>query len=263
MPMLLALSNLAHLDPSLTLLTALNLGLLAALSLVLAQSQRFKTWVQTRSPFPAKIQPPEPDSLPQEAWWQDEVAFQAQLTQGQTLQQAIWGDSITAALGNTLGPERFNFALSGMTTMSLGPQMERLAPARVQRGAIALGTNDADRQISPEQYREYLSQAIAQLKAWGCDRIDLLPPHYPTPGHLWRYGYPNALERIEQLKQILASLADGETVCYQADFFASLYPPPDQGPHLRRELTTDGVHLNAPGRTLYRELLLQLWSSAD
>jgi lysophospholipase L1-like esterase len=157
--------------------------------------------------------PPEPDSLPAEAWWQAAIAAQADSLQDQSLDFLWLGDSITAGLGTAGERETVravNAALSGMTTTSLVVQLQRLGQVnlRVRQGVIAIGTNDADRALTLAEFRHNLTTSIGLIQGLGAHRIHLLPAHFPTPGHLWHYGWPDALARVQQLNQILAQVAD-------------------------------------------------------
>jgi lysophospholipase L1-like esterase len=213
--------------------------------------------------FSARM-PPEPDRLPQEAWWQAAVADQAARLDGQSLDFLWLGDSITAGLG-AASPEGmvFNAALSGMTTTSLVVQLQRLDSVNLQvrQAVIAMGTNDADRALSLDDFRDNLTTAMALIQGFGAQRIHLLPAHFPTPGHLWNYGWPDALTRVAQLNAQLADLAQAQTgpsVVYHPQFFASMYA----GHRMEPALTTDGVHLNEPGCAQYRQLLQVLMATS-
>jgi lysophospholipase L1-like esterase len=221
--------------------------------------------------------PPVPDPLPQEAWWQAAVAAQADHLQNRSLDFLWLGDSITAGLGTAADSgetgvvQGVNTALSGMTTTSLVIQLQQLSAVNLQVGqvVIAMGTNDADRAITPIEFRHNLIAAIELIQGLGAHRIDLLPGHFPTPGHLWHYGWPDALTRVQQLNwqvaQVAQTFADstaaGESqlsVIYHPQFFSAMY----SGHRVEPALTTDGVHLNAQGCQIYRRLLLALMAES-
>jgi lysophospholipase L1-like esterase len=208
---------------------------------------------------------PEPDRLPQEAWWQAAVADQAASLQDRSLDFLWLGDSITAGLG-AASPEGtvFNAALGGMTTTSLVVQLQRLDSVNLQvrQAVIAMGTNDADRALSLDDFRDNLTMAIELIQGFGAHRIHLLPAHFPTPGHLWNYGWPDALTRVQQLNAQLAQIAQmaqtGPGLVYHPQFFASMYA----GDRMEPTLTTDGVHLNESGCEQYRQLLQVLMATS-
>jgi lysophospholipase L1-like esterase len=226
--------------------------------------------------------PPEPDPLPEAAWWQAAVAAQAHSLQDRSLDFLWLGDSITSGLGPAWGDREvgtapvdtergFNAALSGMTTTSLVIQLQQLSAVNLQVGqvVIAMGTNDADRAITPIEFCHNLTAAIELIQGLGAHRIDLLPAHFPTPGYLWHYGWPDALTRVQQLNQQLAQVAQtfadsaaaGESqlsVIYHPQFFSAMY----SGHRVEPALTTDGVHLNAQGCQVYRQLLLALMTES-
>jgi hypothetical protein len=64
------------------------------------------------------------DTLTSQFWWQDDVKDQISVTQKKNYAVCLFGDSISSGLGNTLGNNTFNFALGGMSTISLVEQLK-------------------------------------------------------------------------------------------------------------------------------------------
>ncbi len=89
------------------------------------------------------------DTLSSQPWWQDDVKYQVIVTQDRQYTACLFGDSISSGLGNTLGDNTFNFAIGGMSTISLIEQLKMLTAAKVKchQAIIAIGTNDADYRI--------------------------------------------------------------------------------------------------------------------
>jgi lysophospholipase L1-like esterase len=101
---------------------------------------------------------PRTDKLPAAAWWRDQV----NATRDRQLSGCLFGDSISSGLGNTLGRSTFNFAMGGMSSVSLLTQLRQLKAANVQcqKVVIAIGTNDAMYNISNNAFRNNLRQSI-------------------------------------------------------------------------------------------------------
>jgi lysophospholipase L1-like esterase len=197
-----------------------------------------------------------PDTLPSQSWWQDEVQYRLTITQKQHYNHCLFGDSITSALGNTLGDRSFNFALSGMSSVSLVDELNRLVKAGVTCGQviIAMGTNDADYSITNDQFVSNMNTAIALSRQMQAFRIVLLPAFYSTLAASRDSSMAGPIERVDQINELLRQVATSNQVKLTDAGLRSLY----NGKALRDDLTLDGVHLNASGRVLYRNALLQL-----
>lgn len=244
-------------------LTRVLLGV-NALLLLLALSLGWQTgqWLQI-SPsalFPELLAvagvAPKPDDLASKQWWQDEVQYRTRISQGQTYSVCLFGDSISSALGNTLGDRAFNFAISGMSSVSLIPQMQTLVAAstRCQQVVFAMGTNDACYDITNEQVVANMHQAIAIARQLSATRIVILPAFYSTLAASRKPFLAGTLARVEEINALLRKIAVTEQVTMTSQGLNSLY----QGQELKANITTDGVHLNATGRILYRNALVQI-----
>ncbi|HCV29559.1 MAG TPA: hypothetical protein DGO89_04520 [Microcoleaceae bacterium UBA9251] len=103
------------------------------------------------------------DTISSALWWQVAVYNQVQQIQDQHYQGCVWGDSISSALVASLGEQNFNFAIGGMSSVSLLEQLKLVVPKGFQceKSIIAIGTNDAMYGISDEQFVSNLKEAIA------------------------------------------------------------------------------------------------------
>ncbi|MEG3970347.1 hypothetical protein QUA00_22390 [Microcoleus sp. T2B6] len=71
-------------------------------------------------PFRVLANPqPSGDTVSSALWWQVAVYNQVQQIKDRQYQGCVWGDSISSALGDSLGEQNFNFAIGGMSTVSL------------------------------------------------------------------------------------------------------------------------------------------------
>ncbi len=236
-----------------------NLALVALLISLMVQTGLLEQW------FPANLPPvgsvlgaatPQPDSLLSQPWWQNETSYQVQINQGRQYHTCLFGDSITSQLGNTFGNDAFNFALSGMSSVSLVPQVSQLAAANVrcQQVILAIGTNDADYQITDNQFVINMQKAIALSRQMQAEKITLLPAFYSTVAASHNIDLAGPISRVKAINLLLRQVATSENITLTDEGLQPLY----QGEALRSDLTLDGVHLNARGRVLYRNALLRL-----
>jgi lysophospholipase L1-like esterase len=213
------------------------------------------------------------DTLPTEKRWQSLVEFQTTLSQNQQYRSCLFGDSISSRLqhrlnnpaqpalakgvGQNLGPapvkQDFNFAIGGMSTVSLVAQLKAIVPHQVQCQTVilAIGTNDAMYWIENEDFKHNLKQAITQVRGLQPDRIILLPAFYSTVAASQNPTMAGPIDRVDEINQMIADVAAEEAVPVYAEATAPLFAARS----LRPELTVDGVHLNDAGIALYEELL--------
>ncbi len=206
--------------------------------------------------YPDSSQVPPKDNLSSTLLWQLEVQYQKLATQGKQYEACLFGDSITAELGNTLGDRAFNFALNGLSTISLVEQLKLLIPANVkcQKTVIAIGGNDAWYQISDELFSKSLKEAIALARTMGTQQIFLIPAFYSTVAASLDPSSAAPLARVKAINVLIDSIAITEKVPVEAEGIQPLY----QNNVLKDNLTTDGDHLNAAGLEIYRQALLKL-----
>ena len=246
----------------------LNIVLLATLLTIVFQSGLFNNHEQAAQHTPATTNAsaalasgqPKQDTVTLIPWWQDEVQYRLNLTRNQQYNNCVFGDSITSGLGNTLGDRTFNFALSGMSSVSLLEQLRRewMGGLRCRQVIIAMGTNDAEYLISNEQFVSNMRQSIALSRQLQATRIVLLPAFYSTVAASQNIEMAGPIARVNEINRLLQQVAVSEQVTLLNGRLQPLY----QGQSLRDDVTSDGVHLNAKGRIIYRNVLLQLLRSA-
>jgi lysophospholipase L1-like esterase len=200
------------------------------------------------------------DNLSSQLWWQYSVNFQIKATQNKKYDVCIFGDSITAPLGNIFGKNTFNFALNGMSTISLIEQLKKLISANVKfkKAIIAIGTNDACYRIADDIFVKNMQQIIALLKKMGANDIILLPAFYSTVAASHNPLKAGTIARVEEINDLIRQVAATENVLLSEEVIQPLF----EGQAMKVSLTNDGVHLNADGKKIYRQALLTLLSSS-
>lgn len=189
-----------------------------------------------------------------ESWWQKQI----DLTQDMSYDACLFGDSISSSLGNTLGTHTFNFAMGGMTTSSLVDQLKALTSANVkcQIAIIAMGTNDASSSITNEELIKNLKTSISLVQGMGATKIFLIPAFYSTVEASRKPPLAGSISRVEEINALIRQVAATEKVVLFEQDIQPLY----RGQALRKNLTTDGVHLNSDGQNIYRQALLKILS---
>ncbi|MEH2295837.1 alpha/beta hydrolase [Nostoc sp.] len=187
-----------------------------------------------------------------------QIALQYQIlaTQGKQFSGCLFGDSISAELGNTLGSGNFNFGLNGLSTISLLEQLKSLIPTKVkcEKAIIAIGGNDAWYGISDELFSKNLQEAIALIRTMGNKEIFLIPAFYSTVAASLDPTVSAPLPKVEQINVLINRVAETEKVPVAGAGLAPLY----ENNVLKENLTSDGDHLNAEGLKIYRQALLQI-----
>ncbi|MDZ8031437.1 alpha/beta hydrolase [Nostoc sp. DedSLP04] len=184
------------------------------------------------------------------------LQYQTLAAQDKQFSGCLFGDSISAGLGNTLGSGTFNFGLNGLSTISLLEQLKSLIPTKVkcEKAIIAVGGNDALYQISDELFSKNLQEAIALIRTMGTKEIFLIPAFYSTVAASSDPTVAAPLKRVEQINVLINQVAETEKVPVAAAGLAPLY----ENNVLKENLTSDGDHLNAEGLKIYRQALLQI-----
>lgn len=196
------------------------------------------------------------DNLASASWWQNKVKAQAELNQGQQYQGCLFGDSITSGLGNTLGKNTFNFAIGGLSSVSLIEQLKilKLANIKCRKAIIAIGTNDAWYVISDDVFFRNLRQAISLLRDMGASQITLIPAFYSTIAASHNPTLAGPIQRVEEINVLIHQVALIENVLISTTGLRPLF----SNHSLKKTLTVDGVHLNNSGKKIYREVLLKI-----
>jgi lysophospholipase L1-like esterase len=184
------------------------------------------------------------------------LQYQTLAAQDKQFSGCLFGDSISAGLGNTLGSGTFNFGLNGLSTISLLEQLKTLIPTKVkcEKAIIAVGGNDAWYGISDELFTKNLQEAIALVRTMGNKEIFLIPAFYSTVAASLDPTVAAPLPKVEQINVLINQVAEKEKVPVAAAGLAPLY----ENNVLKKNLTSDGDHLNAEGLKIYRQALLQL-----
>ncbi|MEG5115825.1 SGNH/GDSL hydrolase family protein [Microcoleus sp. A2-C5] len=197
------------------------------------------------------------DTLSSNSWWLDEVDYQLYLTKNTQINACIWGDSITSGLGNTMGKDTFNFALPGMSTISLIDQLKLLTAANVKcnTAIIAIGTNDAGYRINDAQFINNMQAIIRTVKTkMNTQKVVLVPAFYSTIEASHDITLAGPLERVKTIQALTRQVAATEKFLMVEKEIQPLY----EGTVLKEQVTTDGVHLNSEGRKIYRGALLKI-----
>ncbi|GAC1471337.1 MAG: hypothetical protein NVS2B14_16940 [Chamaesiphon sp.] len=201
------------------------------------------------------FQPPV-DTLIADPGWQDEVKNQVKLIHAQNYKSCLFGDSISAGLHNSIEPRNFNFALNGMSTVSLVEQLKILTAANLKcsQVIIAIGTNDAWYSISNESFIKNLKEIVTLAHTTGANQIVFIPAFYSTMPASHDSNLAGSNERIDKINTLIDEIGAKEQVFVAKNSIQDLFK--DRA--LKESLTVDGVHLNEDGLTLYRLGLLQI-----
>jgi lysophospholipase L1-like esterase len=197
------------------------------------------------------------DTLASRPEWQDEVRNQVAVVRNQHYDVCLLGDSISSGLGNSLGSKTFNFAISGMSSVSQIEQLRLLIPAQVKcnRVILAIGTNDAAYRSTDEQFVERMKTILAIAKnQMNARKFVMLPAFYSTVKASRDPSLAGPLHRVNRINTLIQNIAAQENVLLTKEGLNALY----DGQALKQNLTTDGVHLNSDGKKIYRDVLLRI-----
>jgi lysophospholipase L1-like esterase len=199
---------------------------------------------------------PPKDTLSSTIFWKLAVNYQILATQNKQYDGCLFGDSITSALGNTLGNRYYNFAIDGLSTISLVEQLKLLIPANVkcQKILIAIGGNDAWYQMTNEQFTQKLQESITLARKLGTKQIFLIPAFYSTYATSLDQSVAAPLSRVDEINTLINQIALIEKVPVEASGIQPLY----ENNALKENLSSDGDHLNEEGLAIYRQALLQI-----
>ncbi len=200
-------------------------------------------------------QPPH-DRLPMIPAWQTLVEYQAVVSQGRQYQGCLFGDSISSALGNSFGEDRFNFAIGGMSTVSLIEQLQTLVAQQVQCQTVivAIGTNDAWYQMNDQQFKQNVTRIVTLVRSLSAKHIYVLPAFYSTVAASQNPELAGSIQRVDQINTLLRNVAAQQQILFEGNVLEPLF----EQKALKESLTIDGVHLNEAGKTIYRAILLKL-----
>ncbi|MEG4330177.1 SGNH/GDSL hydrolase family protein [Microcoleus sp. AT3-A2] len=208
-------------------------------------------------PFRVLANPqPAGDTVSSALWWQVAVYNQVQQIKDKQYQGCVWGDSISSALSDSLGEENFNFAIGGMSSVSLLEQLKLVVPLRFncKKAIVAIGTNDAMYGISDEQFVSNLKEAIAVMRSIGTKQIILIPAFYSTLAASYNPKFAGTIARVDEINVLINKVAADENLTVESSGIQALF----KEKALNEDLTIDGVHLNAKGLDIYRKVLLNI-----
>ncbi len=193
------------------------------------------------------------DRLSSLPFWQVLVAYQATVIQNHAYPVCLFGDSISAQLGDSLGRSVYNFSIGGMSSVSLVEQLKQLQAHGIQckKVILAIGTNDAWYTIADDQFVQNFKTAIAMSRSMGAEKILVLPAFYSTVAASKNPNLAGPIDRVDQINRLLAQITARESLEFDDTVLQPLY----SGKELNATLTTDGVHLNTDGIERYRQIL--------
>lgn len=199
---------------------------------------------------------PPKDTLSSTTLWQLAVKYQILATQNKQYEGCLFGDSITSALGNTLGERYYNFAIDGLSTISLVEQLKLLITANIkcQKIIIAIGGNDAWYQMSNEVFTQKLQESITLARQLGTQQIFLIPAFYSTYATSLDQTVAAPISRVDEINALINQIAAIEKVPVETSGIQPLY----ENNALKENLSSDGDHLNEEGLAIYRQALLKI-----
>ncbi len=209
--------------------------------------------------YTGSLKNPPRDQLSSTIWWKLAIQRQRRLTQNQQYKVGLFGDSITAPLGNGFGQQIFNFAITAMSTRSLVEQLKVLVDAQVKCATVivAIGTNDAWYDINDETFVQLMKAAVDLLRLMAPTKIVIIPAFYSSVAATKNPFQAGTLARVEEISALLREVAVTENVYLADKEIQVLF----ENKALKANFTGDGVHLNSIGLKVYRQVLLELIST--
>jgi lysophospholipase L1-like esterase len=195
------------------------------------------------------------DNLTASRWWHHTIQAQIRTSQGQSYKKYLFGDSISSGLGNTLGQDLFNFALGGLSSVSLVEQLKVLSAANLKHShaIIAIGTNDALYGTSDRVVDQNVRQAIDLVRSMDANRVILVGAFYATHRASKNTWLAGSNQRINEINYLLKRVAAEEQTHFILDPLHALFHQEALNP----KFTQDGVHLNSRGKYIYKQILLE------
>ncbi|MBR8838877.1 MAG: alpha/beta hydrolase [Stigonema ocellatum SAG 48.90 = DSM 106950] len=200
---------------------------------------------------------PPKDNLSSTSLWQLEVQYQKFATQGKQFSACLFGDSVTAELGNTLGKDTFNFALNGLSGISLVEQLKLLIPTKVrcEKAVIAIGGNDAWYGLSDDLFANKLRESISLVRSLGTKQIFLIPAFYSTVAASKDPSISATNSRVAQINTVMNQVAVQDNIPLEQQEVQSL----NENDALKDNISSeDGAHLNNEGISIYRQALFKI-----
>jgi lysophospholipase L1-like esterase len=189
-------------------------------------------------------------SYTQWRWLLAQEASSVTKGQGDNRLGILLGDSITLWFpSDRLSSSQFwlNQSISGETTREILQRLSDFSGTRPSEIYLMAGINDLKQGIPEVEILSNLRQIMRQLKQTHPRAQIIVQSILPTDVSI-PFG-----DRVWWLNQELESIAVQEGA-----FFLDLYSHmADESGNLRRELTTDGLHLNVSGYQVWQEVLLR------
>jgi len=225
-------------------------------------SQRIVVNVPTMLEIASKLnisstETPPQDNLASTSLWQIQVKYQQLATQNKQLSACLFGDSVTAQLGNTLGKDTFNFALNGLSGISLVEQLKLLIPTNLKckKSVIAIGGNDAWYGMNDDFFAQKLQESISLVQQLKPNQIFIIPGFYSTVAASNNPAISATNDRVKQINNVMQQVAIKNSLPYEMQEVASL----NENDALKDNLSSaDGAHLNDAGIDIYRQALLKI-----
>lgn len=195
----------------------------------------------------------EADNLTRSRWWTHALSAQIRKHQSQDYQHGLFGDSISSGLGLTFRKDLFNFAIGGLSSISLVEQLRLLSEAKVKtdQAVIAIGTNDALYGTSDAVMDSNVSRAIDLTRMMGAKRVVIVGAFYATQRASQNPWLAGSNQRIREINHRLEKSASQNQVEFVWDELQVLFRQNELDP----QFTRDGVHLNARGKLVYEQIL--------
>jgi lysophospholipase L1-like esterase len=201
------------------------------------------------------------DNLTSSRWWHRTIQAQIRISQGQAHKKYLFGDSISSGLGNTSEQGLLNFAIGGLSSISLVEQLKILSAASLEHShaIIAIGTNDALYGTSDRLISQNVRQAIDLVRSMNATRIILVGAFYATPRASKNVWLAGTNQRINEINHLLEKVAYEEQSHFVLDPLHALFRQAALNP----QFTHDGVHLNAQGKYIYKQILFDALNICD
>lgn len=200
---------------------------------------------------------PPKDNLSSTSLWQISVQYQGFATEGKEFSACLFGDSVTAELGESLGEGTFNFALNGLSGISLVEQLKLLIPNKIkcEKAVIAIGGNDAWYGLSDTLFANKLQESISLVQKLGSHQIFLIPAFYSTVAASNDPSISATNSRVKQINKVMNQVAVKNQIPFEIPEVESL----NQNDALKDNFSSeDGAHLNNQGINIYRQALLKI-----
>jgi lysophospholipase L1-like esterase len=196
--------------------------------------------------------------------WVSLLSQEAQVTASQKPKHLaiLIGDSISLWFPNELLPSDrswLNQGISGETSAGLLNRLELLDKTQPEIIFVMIGINDLIRGVNNETIlanQQLIISYLRQIHPQAKIVVQSILPHsgekVTWEGRDRLLAIPNS--RIQELNQKLKAIAQNEGVIY-----LDLYPLfADADGNLKRELSTDGLHLSPQGYLVWRNALIVL-----